>query len=152
MCAVRANQNADRPVSTRPLSGIGVGSTTSNVEMRSDATSSSLSSSRAYSSRTLPLPTWVSVSDTDRLLLSRSHERTQAFEDDVGVADVRRRVEDGIEVDASGDLRVGARELREVERLVPRPHRVPLDEPVGVVAGEAGLDEREQQPLAEDET
>ncbi len=29
MAAVRSNQNADRPVSTRPLSGIGVGCTTS---------------------------------------------------------------------------------------------------------------------------
>jgi hypothetical protein len=47
MCAVRANQNADSPVSTRPLSGIGVGSTTSNVEMRSEATSSSRSSASA---------------------------------------------------------------------------------------------------------
>ena len=39
MSRVRANQKADRPVSTRPLSGIGVPSTTSNVEMRSLATS-----------------------------------------------------------------------------------------------------------------
>ena len=35
MCRVRANQNADIPVSTRPLSGIGVGRMTSNVEIRS---------------------------------------------------------------------------------------------------------------------
>ena len=44
---VCANQNAESPVSTRPLSGISVGSTTSKVEMRSLATSSSRSSSSA---------------------------------------------------------------------------------------------------------
>jgi len=44
---VRANQNAESPVRTRPLSGIGVGRTTSNVEMRSLATSRIVSSSTA---------------------------------------------------------------------------------------------------------
>jgi hypothetical protein len=44
---VRANQKAARPVRTRPLSGMTVGSTTSKVEMRSEATSRSRSSSRA---------------------------------------------------------------------------------------------------------
>jgi hypothetical protein len=39
-CAVCSNQNVDRPVSTRPLSGISSGSTTSNTEIRSDATMS----------------------------------------------------------------------------------------------------------------
>ncbi len=57
MCVVRENQNAERPVRTRPLSGIGVGKTTSNVEIRSLATSSSRSSSNAKISRTLPLAT-----------------------------------------------------------------------------------------------
>ncbi len=47
MSFVRANQNAERPVSTRPLSGISVGRTTSKTEMRSLATSSSRSSSSA---------------------------------------------------------------------------------------------------------
>jgi hypothetical protein len=42
---VRPNQNAERPVSTRPLSGIGVGNTTSKVEIRSLATSASVSES-----------------------------------------------------------------------------------------------------------
>ena len=56
MARVRANQKAESPVSTRPLSGISVGRTTSKVEIRSEATRSSRSSSRAYSSRTLPLP------------------------------------------------------------------------------------------------
>ena len=41
MPAVSANQNRDRPVSSRPLSGITVGSTTSKAEIRSDATRSS---------------------------------------------------------------------------------------------------------------
>jgi hypothetical protein len=47
MARVRTNQKAARPVSTRPLSGISVGRITSKVEMRSDATRSSRSSSRA---------------------------------------------------------------------------------------------------------
>jgi hypothetical protein len=47
MCLVLANQNPERPVSTRPLSGISVGRTTSNVEIRSLATSSRRSPSRA---------------------------------------------------------------------------------------------------------
>ena len=45
--AVSANQNRDNAVSTRPLSGIGVGSTTSNAERRSEATSSRRSASSA---------------------------------------------------------------------------------------------------------
>jgi hypothetical protein len=43
----RVNQKPERPVSTRPLSGISVGRITSKVEMRSLATSSSRSSSTA---------------------------------------------------------------------------------------------------------
>ena len=38
--AVCSNQNVDSAVRTRPLSGISSGSTTSNTEMRSDATMS----------------------------------------------------------------------------------------------------------------
>ena len=53
MSAVRSNQNTDRPVRTLPLSGIGVGSTTSYAEMRSEATISRRSP-RSYISRTLP--------------------------------------------------------------------------------------------------
>ena len=51
--SVRPNQKWERPVSTRPLSGIGVGRTTSKAEMRSDATISSRSP-KPYISRTLP--------------------------------------------------------------------------------------------------
>jgi hypothetical protein len=43
----RADNRRQQPVSTRPLSGISVGRITSKVEMRSDATRSSRSSSRA---------------------------------------------------------------------------------------------------------
>jgi hypothetical protein len=41
---VRSNQNSESPVSTLPLSGIAVGSTTSKALMRSLATSSNASS------------------------------------------------------------------------------------------------------------
>ncbi len=51
---VVSNQNTDIWVSTLPLSGIGVGRTTSYAEIRSDATISR-SSSSSYISRTLPL-------------------------------------------------------------------------------------------------
>src|SRR3954452_21173836 len=64
---------------------------------------------------------------------------------------VRVEIEDRVEVDAPGDLVVGADELAEVELLVPRAHRIALDETVRVVAREARLDEREQHALAEEE-
>src|SRR4051812_31441883 len=54
MWPVFVNQKADRPVSTFPLSGIGVGCTTSYVEIRSEATMR-MRSPRSYISRTLPL-------------------------------------------------------------------------------------------------
>src|SRR3954453_21665575 len=127
---VRANQNAERPVRTRPLSGISVGRTTSKVEMRSLATSSRRSSSRAESSRALPLPTWA-ASGMDGLLLS--HERPQALEDDVDVAGVGSGVEDRVEVDTAGELPIGANELAKTLPLAPGSERVPLDEPVGLV-------------------
>ena len=53
------------------------------------------------------------------------------------------------EVDRSRDLGVRPDELGKVETLVPRPHRVALDEPVRVVPRAPRLDERQQQPLAE---
>src|SRR6188508_3880505 len=112
---VRANQKPERPVRTRPLSGISVGRTTSKVEIRSLATSSRRSSSSAYSSRTLPLPTWT-ASGMDGLL-SR-HERGQALEHGVDVAGVGGEVEDGVEVDPSRDLRVDRGELAQVALLV----------------------------------
>src|SRR5207245_9258158 len=95
------NQKPDRPVSTRPLSGISVGRTTSNVEMRSLATSSKRSSSSANNSRTFPLPTWTAASGMDRLLLPR--ERAQTLEHGVDVTNGCLEVEDRIEVDTGGD-------------------------------------------------
>ena len=84
MSSVRANQKPESPVSTRPLSGISVGRTTSNMEMRSLATSSRRSSSTSYSSRTLPLATCTVASDMDRCLLWL--ERVDPLEDGVHVA------------------------------------------------------------------
>src|SRR3954454_17095179 len=54
MWPVFANQNAERPVSTAPLPGMGVGCTTSYGEMRSLATMR-MRSPISYISRTLPL-------------------------------------------------------------------------------------------------
>ena len=53
MCDVRSNQKRDRPVRTRPLSGIAWGRTTSNAEIRSVATISR-SSPASKMSRTFP--------------------------------------------------------------------------------------------------
>src|ERR671935_596717 len=99
---VRANQNAERPVRTRPLSGISVGRTTSNVEMRSLATSSRRSSSSAKSSRIFPLPTWTAVSGMNRFLLPG--EDAKAIEEGVDMTNGGGEVEDGVEVDATRDL------------------------------------------------
>jgi len=52
--AVRPNQKFDSCVRTLPLSGIGVGSTTSNADRRSDATITSWSGPASYTSRTFP--------------------------------------------------------------------------------------------------
>src|SRR5207253_7018825 len=100
IAAVCANQYAERPVSTRPLSGISVGSTTSKVEIRSLATSSSRSSSRAYSSRTLPLPTWT-ASGMNRFLLGR--EGVEPLEDGVHVTGVAGEVEHRVELETGGE-------------------------------------------------
>src|SRR3954467_15841384 len=67
------------------------------------------------------------------------------------MACVRVEVEDGFEIDAAGDLLVTARELTEVELLVPRAHRVALHETVGIVTREARFDECQQDALAEEE-
>src|SRR3954451_3515020 len=73
MCPERPNQKADRPVSTAPLSGIGVGCTTSYVEIRSLATIR-IRSPRSYISRTFTLAmSGRSVTGgTDRRLPMRS--------------------------------------------------------------------------------
>ena len=75
----------------------------------------------------------------------------QAVENGVDVARVRAEVEGGGEVDPAGDPLVALDERAEVEPLVPRAHRVLLHEPVGLVARQAALDEREQHALREEE-
>src|SRR3954453_4673223 len=150
MCFVRANQKPERPVSTRPLSGISVGRTTSNVEMRSLATSKSRSSSSAYSSRTFSLPTCRAASGMNRFLLS--DEGVEAVEHGLDVTHGRVEVEDGVEIDAACQLAIGAHELDEVRLLFPCTHRVCLDGAVRIVPREPGLDEREQQTMAEEQT
>src|SRR4051794_27207303 len=149
MSRVRANQNAESPESTRPLSGISVGRTTSKVEIRSLATSNSRSSSIVNSSRTLPLATWTSVSDMHGLLMCG--QGVESFEDGVEMSRVRAEVEGLAQVDPAGDPLVGLDERREVQLLVPGPEGVLLDEPVRLVPRQAGLDEREQDALAEEE-
>ena len=57
MCWVRANQKFEMEFSTRPLSGMGSGSTTSKAESRSVVTISIDSASISYMSRTLPV--WI---------------------------------------------------------------------------------------------
>src|SRR5437867_4378907 len=136
MSSVRRNQNAARPVSTRPLSGISVGSTTSKVEMRSLAVSRRRLPSSSYSSRTLPLPTWT-ASGMDALLL----ERVEPLEDGVHVTGVGGQLEHGREIDAARELGVGGGELAQVEPFVRGAQCVLLDELVRVVASESGFDE-----------
>src|SRR3954454_15210973 len=131
---VRVNQKPERPVRTRPLSGISVGRTTSKVEMRSLATRSRRSSSRAYSSRTLPLPTCRAASGMNRFLLS--DEGVQAVEHGVDVTDGRVEVEDGVELDARGKRAVAADERGEVRLFVPGAHRMRLHSAVRLVARE----------------
>src|SRR5438128_9674113 len=80
--AVCSNQNADSAVSTRPLSGIGVGMITSNALIRSDATIS-IVSPKLYISRTLPEASCRLASWSDTLHLQGVEG---AFEDLVDVA------------------------------------------------------------------
>src|SRR4051812_20309003 len=148
---VRVNQKPESPVSTRPLSGISVGRTTSKVEMRSLATSSNRSESSSKISRTLPLATWTAVSGMNGFLLA-GHEGGQSVEDDVDVLEGVVQLEGGIErLRGQRHLGVLLQQRAKVESLVPRAERVALDESVRLVAGEAGLDEREQDALAEHE-
>src|SRR5712691_11020558 len=86
----------------------------------------------------------------NRLLLPG--QSAQAPEDRVDVTDSCIEIEDRVEIDARRDLRIGGEELPEVLVVVPRLHRVSLDEPVRVVARETGLDERDQETVAEHET
>src|SRR3954468_7595389 len=149
---VRVNQKPDRPVSTRPLSGISVGRMTSKVEMRSLATRSKRSSSSAYSSRTFPLATCVAASGMNGFLLR--NEAADTVEDAVEMGDRRVEVEDGCEsvlVETRSDLAVGANEVGEFAPFLPRLHRVALDELIRVRALQAAFDQGEQHAVREEE-
>src|SRR5205085_8635887 len=99
-------------------------------------------------SLTFPLPT-CAASGMDGFLLP--NERAEPLEDGVEVACIGVEVEGGVEIDPAGDRPICANELAEVLLLVPRSERVTLNESVRLVAGEAGFDECEQHPLAEEE-
>ena len=82
-------------------------------------------------------------------------EACEAVEDGV---DVLRRSRSRSKTSSSADassravISASARDERRGSRAPrPRPHRVPLHEPVGLVALEPGLDEREQQAVREEE-
>src|ERR1043165_4052946 len=77
------------------------------------------------------------------------YEVVETVEDDVDVSRERGLVEDGVEVDVN--LGIGADELPEVGLLVRGAHGVALDDPVRLVALQPGLDEREQEPVTEEE-
>src|SRR6187397_2628801 len=84
--------------------------------------------------------------------LLASGQVVQPFEHGVDVARVRAEVEGLAQIDPPRDPLIGLDERREVELLVPGAQRMLLDETVRLVAGKAGLDEREQDALAEEET
>src|SRR5262245_2101493 len=99
MSAGSANQNRDSPVSTRPLSGIAVGRTTSNADSRSDATRSSRSASSPYRSRTLPERTNRSAASIGDPLGRCFHlERVEARDHLRYVAQERRVVKARVEL------------------------------------------------------
>src|SRR4029079_18391795 len=60
-------------------------------------------------------------------------------------------IEHRVEIDPAADLRVAAGESCKVGLFLPGPHCVILDEAVRIVAGEPGLDEREEEAMTEDE-
>src|SRR5687767_13089381 len=99
-------------------------------------------------SRTFPLAT-CTASGTHSLPVG--DEIAEAGEDDVSVGREDAEIEDVVQVDARPDLRVCAHELAKVQALVPGAHGMPLDEPICGVALEPGPDEREENPLAEEE-
>src|SRR5215207_5123651 len=81
-------------------------------------------------------------------------QRVQALEDGVDVTRVVAEIEDRVErsrIEPLRDLGIGANEIGEVELLLPGAHGVALDEPVRLVPGKPGVDERQEQALAEEE-
>src|SRR5437764_7039673 len=134
--AVRENQNRDRPVRTRPLSGIGVGRTTSKALRRSDATRSRRSSPTAYRSRTLP----DRRNDSASGLAGGMGLGLQAVESgDHGgdVAEMGGVVETAVEVGQGEALRhvgIDREEVAERRTLVGGAKRRALDDGIGGLA------------------
>ena len=70
--------------------------------------------------------------------LLAGHEGGQSVEDDVDVLEGVVQVEGGVErLRGQRQLGVLLQQAAQVEPLVPRAQRVSLNEPVGLVAGEA---------------
>src|SRR5436190_5358 len=145
--SVRENQNRERPVRTRPLSGISVGRTTSNALRRSDATRRSRSWDTAYRSRTLPERRKVSASGLEAGL-----QAVETGDDGGDVAEEGAVVEAGVEVgerDPLGDLRIDCEQVAEWRALVCCAERGPLDDRVGSLAAHpAALDEDPEDAAA----
>src|SRR6476469_4091623 len=133
---VRPNQNRDRPVRTRPLSGIGGGRTPSNALRRSDAASSRRSSPIAYRSRTLPdrmkeSASWL-AGDMDLGL-----QAVESGDDGRDVAKVGGVVEAVVEVGQAHplcDLRIDGQQVAQRRALVGGPQGGPLDDGIGGLA------------------
>src|SRR3954447_463876 len=141
MSAVVANQNRDKPVSTRPLSGISVGRTTSNALSRSEATRRRRSSATAYRSRTLPDRRNVSASGIELDL-----QAIETGDDGGDVAQEGVVVEAGIELGETQPLRdlgIDGKQVAERRPFVRSPQRGPLDDRIGRLATHAaGFDEQ----------
>src|SRR5439155_4594687 len=145
MSAVSANQYRDNAVSTRPLSGIGVGRATSKALTRSEATMTRRSASTMYRSRTLPDRVIASAASIGGRLSGRGpfgrDERVEARDDlgDVGkVAGViEARVQIG-KAERAGDGRLEREQLAQRPALVRGGHRRSLHDVVGLLPWEAG--------------
>src|SRR5690349_14060332 len=144
---VRENQNRDRPVRTRPLSGISVGRTTSKALRRSDATRRRRSAETAYRSRTLPERRNVSASGIEldlQAVETGDHGRDMAKE----CAVVEAAVQVG-EADPLGDVGVGPEEITKRETLVGGAQRGALHDRIGRFAAQpTPLDEEPEHPAA----
>src|SRR4051812_5325463 len=155
--SVSANQKREIPVRTRPLSGIGVGRTTSNALIRSDATSSSRSAPTAYRSRTLPARRNVSACGMGLLLASgrRCGVRDKGIEsrDDGGhVTEERSVVEAGVELlerQPLGDGGIDRQEVSQRASLVSGAKGAALNDRVRLLARQPCLlDERDEHATA----
>src|ERR687891_2385376 len=148
--AVCSNQNVDNAVRTRPLSGTRSSSTTSNTEMRSDATIRMRSWSTSYRSRILPVYACGSAISVNGPLSEVPLSQR--------VHDARRSGERAAEVEACVEAFGGQRVLHlgilgqhvaERTPFLPRAGRGSLHDAVGIVTGATGFHQREQDGLAE---